>query len=96
VRWSGRPLGSLGVAAAFSTQSDKVINSGEGGFATTNDDEIAAKLIYLGGCYEQKPARRSVSRVEESGRLERGQIRIVRPAQAQIRQARVAAARRAL
>ena len=36
---------------AYSTQSDKVINSGEGGFVTTDDDEIAAKMIYLSGCY---------------------------------------------
>ena len=29
VTWSGRPLGAFGVAAAYSTQSDCVINSGE-------------------------------------------------------------------
>ena len=40
--------------AAYSTQSDKVINSGEGGFLTTGDDEIAARAIYLAGAYERR------------------------------------------
>lgn len=41
-------------AAAYSTQSDKVINSGEGGFVTTSDDEIAARIIFLSGAYERR------------------------------------------
>lgn len=40
--------------AAYSTQSDKVINSGEGGFITTSDDDIAARAIFLSGAYEQR------------------------------------------
>lgn len=39
---------------AYSTQSDKVINSGEGGFVTTSDDEIAARAIFLAGAYERR------------------------------------------
>lgn len=35
-------------------QSDKVINSGEGGFMTTSDDEIAARAIFLAGAYERR------------------------------------------
>lgn len=44
--------------AAYSTQSDKVINSGEGGFITTGDDEIAARAIYLAGAYERRYSER--------------------------------------
>lgn len=40
--------------AAYSTQSDKVINSGEGGFVVTSDDEVAAKAIFLSGAYERR------------------------------------------
>merc|ERR1711920_512163 len=50
----GRQLGYHGEVAAYSTQSDKVINSGEGGFLTTNNDEMMAKAIYLSGCYERR------------------------------------------
>jgi len=54
VKWRGRQLGYHGVMASYSTQSDKVINSGEGGFITTEDERLAAKLIYLSGCYERR------------------------------------------
>lgn len=40
--------------AAYSCQSDKLINSGEGGFLTTNDEELFAKAIYMSGCYEMR------------------------------------------
>jgi len=54
VKWRGRQLGYHGLAASYSTQSDKVINSGEGGFITTDDDAFAAKAIYWSGCYERR------------------------------------------
>jgi dTDP-4-amino-4,6-dideoxygalactose transaminase len=54
VKWRGRQLGFHGEVAAYSTQSDKVINSGEGGFLTTDNDEMMAKAIYLSGCYERR------------------------------------------
>ena len=60
VTWRGRQLGYHGKLAAYSTQSDKVINSGEGGFVTTDDDAIAAQLIYnsihRNGCMESSIA----------------------------------------
>jgi len=43
--WDGKPSGSFGRAACFSTQTYKHINSGEGGFLTTNDEEVMAKAI---------------------------------------------------
>ncbi|MDZ7374711.1 MAG: DegT/DnrJ/EryC1/StrS family aminotransferase [candidate division KSB1 bacterium] len=40
--WRGKRVGALGDAGAFSFQSSKNINSGEGGIILTNDDTIAA------------------------------------------------------
>jgi len=54
VQWQGRQLGYHGEVAAYSTQSDKVINSGEGGFLTTDDPSHMAKAIYLSGAYERR------------------------------------------
>merc|ERR1719171_483296 len=54
VKWRGRQLGYHAEVTAYSTQSDKVINSGEGGFLTTDDDEMMAKAIYLSGAYEKR------------------------------------------
>jgi dTDP-4-amino-4,6-dideoxygalactose transaminase len=54
IKWDGRQQGYQAKVAAYSCQSDKVINAGEGGFVTTDDDEIAAKLIYLSGAYERR------------------------------------------
>jgi len=54
VRYKGRQLGYHGVVTCYSTQSDKVINSGEGGFITTDDDDIAARCLYMSGCYERR------------------------------------------
>ena len=51
-RWRGKRIGSFGKAGCFSFQSNKVINAGEGGMLTTDDDEIIVKAIYLSGAYE--------------------------------------------
>lgn len=48
----GRLLGTIGDVGAFSTQSAKTINTGEGGFILTNDAEIAANAAQLSGAYE--------------------------------------------
>jgi len=40
-RYKGRPVGSLGHAAAFSFYGNKIITTGEGGMITTDDEEIA-------------------------------------------------------
>eukprot|EP01084_Bolivina_argentea_P294226 506210_1 len=51
--WNGKMLGTFGLSAAISTQANKIMNSGEGGFILTNDDNIQAKAIIMSGCYEQ-------------------------------------------
>ena len=50
-RWDQVRSGNFGKVAAFSSQTYKHINSGEGGFLITNDDDIAAKAVILSGSY---------------------------------------------
>jgi perosamine synthetase len=40
--WKGKKVGSYGIAGAFSFQSSKNLNSGEGGAITTNDETFAS------------------------------------------------------
>ncbi|MBK0329509.1 aminotransferase class I/II-fold pyridoxal phosphate-dependent enzyme [Rhodobacteraceae bacterium F11138] len=50
-RWNGTRSGNFGKVACFSTQTYKHMNSGEGGFLTTNDAELAARATILSGSY---------------------------------------------
>lgn len=52
VQFNGRKLGTFGLAGAYSTQSDKSLNCGEGGFLITNDSELYARAVVLSGAYE--------------------------------------------
>ena len=54
---NGRKLGTFGLAGCFSTQSDKSLNSGEGGFLLTNDDALYARAVVLAGAYEGRVTR---------------------------------------
>jgi dTDP-4-amino-4,6-dideoxygalactose transaminase len=49
--WKGRAIGSFGVAAAFSAQTYKHLNAGEGGFLVLDDPEMAARAILHSGSY---------------------------------------------
>lgn len=49
--WDGVPSGRHGVIGCYSTQTYKHINSGEGGFLITDDEEVAARAIMLSGSY---------------------------------------------
>ncbi len=50
-RWKGTMSGNFGKAACFSNQTYKHMNSGEGGFLTTDDEEVAARAIVHTGSY---------------------------------------------
>ncbi|HXM57879.1 MAG TPA: aminotransferase class I/II-fold pyridoxal phosphate-dependent enzyme [Candidatus Dormibacteraeota bacterium] len=52
VRVGDRQVGTFGAAGAFSTQSDKSINTGEGGFLLTSDPELYTRAVILSGAYE--------------------------------------------
>jgi dTDP-4-amino-4,6-dideoxygalactose transaminase len=56
-RLRGRLLGTLGAAGAFSTQSDKSINTGEGGFLITDDARLFARATVHCGAYEGRMDR---------------------------------------
>ena len=49
--WNGKKSGSFGKVACFSTQTYKHINSGEGGFLTTDDPQVIARAIIHSGSY---------------------------------------------
>ncbi len=49
--WNGVQTGQFGIAAAFSSQSYKQFNTGEGGLIVTNDADIAARAILMSGSY---------------------------------------------
>jgi dTDP-4-amino-4,6-dideoxygalactose transaminase len=49
--WRGKAIGTFGVAAAFSAQTYKHLNSGEGGFLVLDDDAMAARAILHSGSY---------------------------------------------
>ncbi|OUC98783.1 DegT/DnrJ/EryC1/StrS family aminotransferase [Streptosporangium minutum] len=53
----GRKLGTFGIAGAFSTQSDKSLNCGEGGFLVTDDSTLFARAVVLSGAYEGRLRR---------------------------------------
>ena len=50
-RWNDTRSGNFGKVACFSTQTYKHLNSGEGGFLTTNDAELAARATIMSGSY---------------------------------------------
>ena len=50
-KWNNTRSGNFGLAGCFSTQTYKHINSGEGGFITTNDAEFMARCIMMSGSY---------------------------------------------
>jgi len=49
--WNGKKSGTFGIAACFSTQTYKHMNSGEGGLLITDDPELIARAIILSGSY---------------------------------------------
>ncbi len=50
-KWNGTRSGNFGLAGCFSTQTYKHMNSGEGGFLTSDDPEFMARAIIMSGSY---------------------------------------------
>jgi len=61
VRWRGRMLGTLGAVGVYSTQTNKIINSGEGGFIVTNRDDIIERAVIHSGSYGHFKAHKMLS-----------------------------------
>lgn len=49
--WAGTKSGKHGIAACYSTQTYKHMNSGEGGFIISDDPELMARATVLSGSY---------------------------------------------
>lgn len=88
--WNGRKSGSFGRAACFSTQTYKHINSGEGGFLTSDDPDLMARAVFLSGSYMLYQRHRAAPDVEAmqrhryltpnySGRMDQLRAAILRP-----------------
>ena len=89
-RWGNTKSGAHGLAACYSTQTYKHINSGEGGFITSDDEELMARATILSGSYmlygrhESVPAGDVFDRVRLetpncSGRMDNLRAAILRP-----------------
>ncbi|HEV7326955.1 MAG TPA: DegT/DnrJ/EryC1/StrS aminotransferase family protein [Bosea sp. (in: a-proteobacteria)] len=58
--WNGRAIGTFGAAAAFSAQTYKHLNAGEGGFLVLDGDDRAARAILHSGSYMLHAQHRSL------------------------------------
>jgi len=94
-RWGDARSGTHGIAACFSTQTYKHINSGEGGFITSDDEELMARATILSGSYmlygrhDAVPAGDVFDRVRLetpncSGRMDNLRAAILRPQLAEL------------
>ena len=94
-RWGNKKSGAHGIAACYSTQTYKHINSGEGGFITSDDEELMARATILSGSYmlygrhDAVPADEVFDRVRLdtpncSGRMDNLRAAILRPQLAEL------------
>ncbi len=88
--WNGVPSGRHGAVGCYSCQTYKHVNSGEGGFLVTDNEEIAARAVILSGSYMlyerhlAAPAPEVFERVKYvtpniSGRMDNLRAAILRP-----------------
>jgi len=52
-KYDNKFLGTFGRSGCYSSQSAKIMDSGEGGFLVTDDPDVAAQAIVISGCYEK-------------------------------------------
>ncbi len=50
--WHGKKIGTIGKIGAFSFQSYKMLNAGEGGILISDDPDIIARAVIMSGAYE--------------------------------------------
>lgn len=88
--WSGVASGRHGAMAAYSCQTYKHMNAGEGGLLITDDEELAARAVMLSGSYMlydrhlAAPAAEVFERIKYdtpniSGRMDNLRAAILRP-----------------
>jgi dTDP-4-amino-4,6-dideoxygalactose transaminase len=70
--WNGQAIGTFGEAAAFSAQTYKHLNAGEGGFLLLDDEDMGARAILHSGSYmlhgqhESRPGVETMARWSEA------------------------------
>lgn len=57
---NGKPLGMFSDIGCFSSQSDKTVNTGEGGFIVTNNIKMFERAVILSGAYENRVKKHPV------------------------------------
>ncbi len=88
--WRGVPSGRHGLVGCYSTQTYKHMNSGEGGFLVTDDEDVMARAVILSGSYmlygrhRAAPGPEAFERVKYvtpnvSGRMDNLRAAILRP-----------------
>ena len=89
-KWGQKKSGNFGLAACFSTQTYKHLNSGEGGLITSDNAEFMARVIVLSGSYMfyerhgASPDKKVFSEIQlqtpnYSGRMDNLRAAILRP-----------------
>lgn len=63
---NGKLLGTFGDIGCFSTQSDKTIVTGEGGFIITNNSIFFERAILLSGAFESRINKHELVKIQES------------------------------
>ncbi|MFK7743443.1 MAG: DegT/DnrJ/EryC1/StrS family aminotransferase [Roseobacter sp.] len=88
--WRDVPSGRHGVVGCYSCQTYKHVNSGEGGFLVTDDEEVAARSVMLSGSYMlferhlAAPSKEAFDKIKYetpniSGRMDNLRAAILRP-----------------
>ncbi|MCB1341568.1 MAG: aminotransferase class I/II-fold pyridoxal phosphate-dependent enzyme [Pseudooceanicola sp.] len=88
--WNGVASGRHGIAAAYSCQTYKHMNAGEGGLLVSDDEDLAARAVILSGSYmlydrhRAAPSPAAFERVKYvtpniSGRMDNLRAAILRP-----------------
>lgn len=67
--WHGKKIGTIGKIGAFSFQSYKMLNAGEGGVLISDDPEVIARAVIMSGAYEHNWKKHKGPRGQNSAEL---------------------------
>jgi dTDP-4-amino-4,6-dideoxygalactose transaminase len=67
--WHGRKIGTIGKIGAYSFQSYKMLNAGEGGILVSDDAEVIARAVIMSGAYEHNWKKHKGPQGQNSGEL---------------------------
>ncbi|GKY89410.1 DegT/DnrJ/EryC1/StrS family aminotransferase [Sinisalibacter aestuarii] len=67
--WHGQKIGTIGKIGAFSFQSYKMLNAGEGGILVSDDADVIARAVIMSGAYEHNWKKHKTPRGQNSAEL---------------------------